>query len=308
MGGRSESVAAAVQQAEGQMAELGEGVESTVERSEALTALSKRTDRVMADIKQREHALSKAAEQLEGVSALREKAAGAVQSFEDQIRVLKEGLMIAEEQTEKMGQRADVLEARAGSLRFAEKRITQFEEKLARLDSVEQELERSIEALLARQDGVGQVRSDVEKMFVASEKTLEDVRAISAARDEVQSAAQVLESVRAKADVMTKALEDIDVRQEQIQTAEVRLERAEGLLREIRSGLESLTSQRAVVEQVIATSGKLSFEAREAEGLIDALRQERELTQGIHDALKELRQEDSDPIQVKFGTTEGQAG
>jgi hypothetical protein len=69
--------------------------------------------------------------------------------------------------------------------------------------------------------------------------------------------------------------------------------------------LESLASQRAVVEQVISASGKLSFEAREAEGLIEALRQERELTQGIHDALKDLHQEDSDPIQVKFGTTEG---
>ena len=38
-------------------------------------------------------------------------------------------------------QQADRLEAKAGSLRLAEKRITLFEEKLARLDAVEQELE-----------------------------------------------------------------------------------------------------------------------------------------------------------------------
>ena len=37
----------------------------------------------------------------------------------------------AEEQSDKVGKRAELLEARAGSLRFAEKRITQFEEKLA---------------------------------------------------------------------------------------------------------------------------------------------------------------------------------
>ena len=138
----------------------------------------------------------------------------------------------------------------------------------------------------------------MEKLFIASEKTLEDVKAIAAARDEVQSAAQMLEAVRSKADAMTEALESIDVRQEQIEKAEVRLGRADALLREIRSGLESLASQRAVVDQVIATSGKLSFEAREAEGLINALREERELTQGIHDALKELREEDSDTIQI----------
>ena len=95
----------------------------------------------MADIRRGERALSKAAEQLEGVSALRKEAAEAVQSLEDQIRVVKEGLVIAEEQSDQIGQRANLLEARAGSLRFAEKRSTQFEEKLARLDAVEQELQ-----------------------------------------------------------------------------------------------------------------------------------------------------------------------
>ena len=89
------------------------------------------------------------------------------------------------------------------------------------------------------------------------------VRSISAARDEVQSASQMLEDVQAKANAMTQALESIDARQGQIQKAEGRLSRADALMREIRTGLESLTSQRAVVDRVIAASGKLSFEARE---------------------------------------------
>ena len=300
-----EGVMVAVEQAERRMAELGEGVDSTVERSEAVTALSERVDRVMEDIHQGEFTLSKAAKQLDAVSALRKEAAEVVQSFEDQIRVVNEGLILAEEQSEKIGQRADVLEARAGSLRFADKRITHFEEKLARLDAVEQKLEQSIETLLARQDGVGQVRSDVERLFIASEKTLEDVRAISAARDEVQSAAQLLESVQTKADAITDSLDDIDGRQEQIAQAEVRLSQADALLREIRAGLESLTSQTTVVDHAIATAGKLSFEAREAEGLVKALREERELTQGIHEGLKKLRDEGSDTVHIKFGTTEG---
>ena len=46
-----EAVMAAVQQAERRMAELGEGVDSVVERSEALTVLSERADRVMAGIR-----------------------------------------------------------------------------------------------------------------------------------------------------------------------------------------------------------------------------------------------------------------
>ena len=142
-----EGVMAAVQQAEQRMAELGEGVDSAAERSEALNSLSQRADRVMANIRRGERALSQAGEQLEGVSTLRKESAELVQSLEDHIRVVKEGLVIAEEQSDKIGQRADLLEARAGSLRFAEKRITQFEEKLARLDAVEQELQHSIRNL-----------------------------------------------------------------------------------------------------------------------------------------------------------------
>ena len=289
-----EAVSAKVQKAERHMEELGGGVESVVERQEALTILSQRVDRLMADIEQGRQALAQATEHFDRVAELRKEAAAAVQTLEDQIRTASEDLRNAEEQSDKVGARAERLEARAGSLRFAEKRITQFEEKLAQLDKVERELDRSVETLINRQDSLDQLRDDVQALFATSESTLEDVRAISAARDEVQGASETLDAVRAKADTMTKVLDKIDGRQLQIQQAEERLSRADALLMEIRVGLESLASQKAVIDHVIATSGKLTFETKEAEGLIEALREERELTQGVHDAVKKLRETGTD--------------
>ena len=289
-----EGVSAEVEEAELRMEELGGGVESVAERQEALTTLSQRVNRLMADIEQGREAMTQTTGHFDRVSELRKEAAAAIQTLEDQIRTASEDLKNAEEQAEKVGARAERLEARAGSLRFAEKRITQFEEKLARLDKVEQELDRSIETLTARQESLDQVRDDVQTLFATSQSTLEDVRAISEARDEVQGASETLDAVRAKADTMTKVLANIDQRQLQIQQAEDRLSRADALLMEIRVGLESLASQKAVIDHVIATSGKLTFEAKEAEGLIEALRQERELTQGVHDAVKKLRETDTD--------------
>ena len=140
----------------------------------------------------------------------------------------------------------------------------------------------------------------MHELFVASEKTLEDVKAISAARDEVQSTREVLDAVRTQADAMTEALDSIDIRQQQIEQAEQRLGRADALLREIRVSLESLAGQRALVDQVIAASGRLSVESREAEGLLALLREERALTQGVHDALTDLRREESETVQVDF--------
>ena len=130
------------------------------------------------------------------------------------------------------------------------------------IDAAERERQDWSATLRARQESVGQVRSDVQELFAASKKALEDVSAVSDAR------------------------------------------RVDALLREIQAGLESLSSQSAVVDQVIATSGRLSVEAREAEGLLDALRKERELTQGIHDALKDLRREESETVHVDFGKKE----
>ncbi|MCK5652527.1 MAG: hypothetical protein KAJ42_14160, partial [Gemmatimonadetes bacterium] len=263
------------------------------ERSEFITSLSERVDRVAADIAQRQQALDKATEHLDRVATLRQEAATAIQSLEDQLRSVTEHLTAATELSQKVGRRAERLDARAGNLRFAEKRITQFEEKLAELDKVEQELSRSIETLSARKGSIDQVRDEVQDLFAQAERTLDEVRAISSASDEVQAASENLEVVRAKTEEMTEVLASIDKRQQQVEDAEGRLARADSLLMDIRAGLESLRSQKAVVDQVIATSGQLTYEAKEAERLLVALRQERDLTQGIHEALKEMREDDS---------------
>ena len=297
-----EEVTASVRKAENRMQDLGEGVDEAVERAEYIKSLSERVDRVAADIAQRQRALDKAMEQLDRVATLRQEAGNVVQSLEDQLRSVTEHLAQAEEQSAKMGSRAEMLEARAGSLRFAEKRITQFEEKLVELDKVEKELGRSIETLIARQGSIDQVRDEVQDLFTRAESTLKDVRAISAASDEVQTASENLVVLRAKAEEMTEVLETIDQRQEQIEAAEARLARADGLLMDIRAGLESLRSQKAVVDQVISTSGQLTYEAKEAERLLIQLRQERDLTQGIRDALQEMRDEDSDTSSLPKGT------
>ena len=65
------------------------------------------------------------------------------------------------------------------------------------------------------------------------------------------------------------------------------------MLMDIRGGLETLRGQKVVVDHVIETTGKLAYEAKEAEGLIATLRQEREITQRIHEALKEMRDEEA---------------
>ncbi len=277
------------------MADLGEGVESVAGRAEQVEAMSNRVDRVAGEIEQRQQALTAAAEQLERVTPLRSEAAEVVHSLEDRLRELGAELRTAEKQSERVGTHAERLEARAGSLRFAEKRLTQFEEKLAQLDQTEQELARSVETLMSRQESVDAVRDDLQKLFTTAESTLKDVRAISDARDDVDEARSALDVVLGKGAEMEEVLALILEHQKLIEASETRLAQAQGLLLDVRAGIETLGSQKAVVDHVIEQSGQLAFEAKEAAGLLEALRREREMSQRVHDAVKELR-DDHDSV------------
>ena len=147
--------------------------------------------------------------------------------------------------------------------------------------------------LLSRQESVDAVRDDIHKLFGTAEQALADVKAISAARDEVDEASRALDIVLGKAAEMETVLATVEEHQKKIVSAEARLAQAQGLLLDIRAGLDTLGSQKAVVDHVIEQSGPLAFEAKEAEGLLEAMRREREMTQRIHDAVKELRDDDS---------------
>ncbi len=287
------TVAGEVRQVERKIVQIDESVDSVGGRAEAIEGLSKRVDRIGAEIDMRQQALAAATENLSGVTVLRRESAEAAQALEIQVRTLTADLRAAEAQVPKVVEHAERLEARAGSLRFVDKRLTQFEEKLAHLDSVEQELGRSLQSLTERQETIDAVRSDLKELFETAEQALESVRATAAARDEVREAHETLNVVREKADEMTRVLTDIDKRQSQIEEAEKRLARAEALLMDIRGGIDTLRGQKVVVDHVIETTGKLNYQAKEAEGLIATLRQEREITQRIQEALKEMRDEEA---------------
>jgi hypothetical protein len=139
---------------------------------------------------------------------------------------------------------------------------------------------------MARQASVDALRDDLQKLFATADSTLKDVRAISDARD-------ALDVVLGKAGETEQVLAQIQKHQKRIEASQARLAQAQGLLLDVRAGIETLGSQKAVVDHVIEQSGQLAFEVKEAAGLLDALRREREMTQRIHDAVKELRDDDT---------------
>jgi hypothetical protein len=75
--------------------------------------------------------------------------------------------------------------------------------------------------------------------------------------------------------------------------AEQRLARAEALVIDIRSTLEALQGQKVIVDQAVEKAGSLKFLLKQAEALIETLREEREVTARLRAAVAELREEEA---------------
>jgi len=285
------SVTRQVEDAERRMVEIVGSVGSTETRFREVEALAERTRQLGADLEQRESAVQRASEHLERASSLRAEAAAMVQDLEGQTRKLVESLAMTEARTHRLDVLSGELDGRVSNLRFVEKRIAQFEEQLAKWELAEQEVQRGLEEIGQRQRAIDALRADVKRLTALAERAMEDVRAIAAARDDVRSTRELLDGALGRLGDGERVVEQLERRKTQLDQAETRLARADALVLDLQSGIETLESQRAIVEQVVEQAGVLEFQSKQAEALIETLRQERELASRMHAAVVEARKE-----------------
>jgi hypothetical protein len=99
-------------------------------------------------------------------------------------------------------------------------------------------------------------------------------------------------------EVMTKLAEvretanGLEDRQRQIAKAEERLARAEAVLVDVRTSLEALQGQKAIVDQAVEKAGSLQFLLKQADAVMDGLRGERDMTARVQAAMSVVRGED----------------
>ncbi len=282
---------ATAERAEHRVADVDAAVTSLEARAQNLEALAERTRALGQELELRQTALDKATEHLEQVSQLREQAAATAQQLEERGGQLTGAVATAGGRLAELTATLDELDNRAGSLRFAQKRMAQFEERLAKWESVESHLTRALEQVTQRQATLDALQADMHRLFEVAERTVDDVRSIAAAKEEVTQTRAMLENVLGLVSHVHDAANGLDHRKRQVAQAEERLGRVEGLLADVQSSFEALHGQKALMDQVIEQAGSLEFHAKQAEALIATLRDEREITDKVRAAVAQLRQE-----------------
>jgi chromosome segregation ATPase len=287
------SALATIEQAERRVVDVEGSVSALEGRTRGLEDLARRTEALGGELARHQQALEKASVQLEGAATLREEAATASAQLEERANQLTAAVGSAARRLTEVTGVLDDLESRSRGLRIAQKRMAQFEERLAKWHASEAHLTQALEHISQRQATLDTLRTEMQRLFELAERTVEDVRSVAAARENLAETRATLETVMDLVGHAHDAANSLDHRQRQVEQAEARLGRAEGLLADIHSSLETLHGQQALMDQVIEKAGALEFYTRQAESVIESLRSERGLSDRFHSAVTELREEEA---------------
>ena len=263
-------------------------------RGAEIEALADRLGTLKREIEEREAAVAQVAAGLEKASKLRSTVSSSIRKLEGQGREITIGVAATTEQIAATTDRTERLEARVGGLLFTEKRITLFEEKLVAFEQAEKNLETSIHTLGERQQSVDAVREELTAIFEKTDQTLDQVRSISQAKEKVEATKVVLDEILQRAEHVDELAAAVDRRCAEVEDAEQRMARMEALVTDLRSGLRTLHSEKAMVDVAIEKAGDLNYEVKEAEALIRALKDERKTSGRFLEALKNEDEEDEE--------------
>ncbi len=280
-----------VERAERRVGEVDSAVTALETRAHNLEGLAERTRALGQELELKKTGLDKAMEHLDRVAQLREQAATAAQQLEERSSQLGTAVSTAGNRMVELTATLDELDNRAGGVRFAQKRMAQFEERLAKWEAVESQLTRALEQMSQRQATVDAMQADMHRLYEVAEKTTDDVRSIAGAKEEIAQTRAMLETVLSMVTHVHDAANGLEHRKRQVEQAEERLARAEAMLTEVHTGLERLHGQKALLDQAVTQTSALEFHTKQAETVIAALRQEREITDNVRTAVSHLREE-----------------
>lgn len=283
------TVAASVEAADRRMTSVGAVADALGERAAAFAGLEDRLRVFNQEFEQRQTALDAAAANLAQASTLRREAADASQQLEELSRTIGGQLGDAQQRTGTLAEMLEELEARVGSLGQVEKRMANFEALLATWDVAQREAAQGMEQIGSKQATIDAVSAQVKHLFEVAERTAEHVRSISAERREIEEARALLERTREQLAAATEGMRVFSDRKWQVEDIERRLARADALARDIRSSTEALAAQRAVVDRALDGSAALAVQMKQADAVMEALRQECAAAARLRSAMDEAR-------------------
>jgi len=165
--------------------------------------------------------------------------------------------------------------------------VRQLEDRAKSIRTIVEELVNSIADVDDRQSELTKAQDGtIARVAERTDKTLDQVRSISQAKQKIEATKTALDAILRRAEHVDEIAEAVDRRRAEIEDAEQRMARMEALTTDLRSGLRTLRGEKAMVDAAIEKAGDLTYEVKEAEALISALKDERKTGGRLLEALR----------------------
>lgn len=262
------------------------------EQARQVESLGERMRELGREVEQRSNAVTRASEHLARATTLRQEAATAAEALAERSRELEGSLGRAGGQLEELRELSGELDGRILALTGVQERLGAFEARLAEWRGAEHQVAQALEQAEARQASITALQAEIRGLYTMAERTQADARIIVETQPEVSQTRAELDTLLSRMNDGEGLLATLAERRRQLGRAEERLSRADTLLADVRGALEVLLAQKAQVDFFLEQASSLGVEAKHAEATLQALREERRLSDRIRGSLSELQRRD----------------
>jgi len=264
----------ALDAAERRISRMEQRLEGIQARAELMDSVAERAAAIGRELDSRQVAMEAAVARLDEAAKSRDTVDQIVSDLNTRTETLTGALSQAEARVTEVRGIMDELDRRTPEFGIVREQLARFEQRFHDWRNMEETVNRALGEVTGRQTNLEQVKQEILRMQKTASEVMDTVRSVVSLRAEMTDHRQALDSVVRQLREVTGETETLEERRRQVAEIEDRLVRADAALIDVRHGMETIQSQRAFLDQVIETAGALRFQAKQAEALIETLREE----------------------------------
>ena len=243
-------------------------------QAKRLAELADRSRDVATTVDERLKQIQSASEELGRASTVKEELAQELGRVQARQREVGAHVKASEDQIKRIGQQLKQLDQRHSKLSFAERKIAAFEERLAELKTLSDNVERKIQVIATRETFVGTVKKEVDEVHQISQRSRADLKHVVDHRNQVDALRMQLDDTLKRVGETEERMAVIETRKTLIDEVQLKTNVIVNVLEDVRVNLEMLSEQRVVIDHVVESMTRVdetvqSAQATHTEGAAD---------------------------------------
>ena len=254
-----------------------------------LTELADRSRDVATTVDERLKQIQSVSKELGRASTVKEELLHELGHVQARQRDVDAHVKTSEDQIKRVDQQLKQLDQRHSQLSFSEKKVADFEERLAEVKTINDDVERQIQALATRETFVRTVKKEVDEVHQISQRSRADLQHVVDHRTQVDALRKQLDDALKSVGETEERMAVLETRKKLVDEVQLKTNVIVNVLQDVRVNLEMLGEQRAVVDHVVESMSRFDETVQSAQATLKALQTEGELGERIERSIKLLR-------------------